>query len=72
MVNGFARTIKSNIKLSGSAQFFRGRTWPSANILEGFFQEQGRNPVPLGMGGCQIPGHILPEASRHSPIAPWE
>ena len=32
---------------------FWGRTWPSANILEGFFQEQGRNPVPLGMGGCQ-------------------
>ena len=53
MVNRLARTIKCNIKLSGSAQRFRGRTWPSANILEGFFQEQGRNPVPLGMGGCQ-------------------
>jgi hypothetical protein len=26
--------------------------------LEGFFQEQGRNPVPLGMGGCQaFPSH---------------
>ena len=53
MVKKLARTIKCNIKLSGSAQRFRGRTWPSANILEGIFQEQGRNPVPLGMGGCQ-------------------